>query len=37
VSSDARTLETIYSGSGWLDPADLDPDQNTTYLKYRLQ
>ena len=37
VSSDEQTLETIGAGAGWLDPADLDPDQNTSYAKYRRQ
>ena len=37
VSSDGQTLEFVWAGTGWPNPADLDPDQNTTYVKYRRQ
>jgi hypothetical protein len=37
ISSDEQTLESIGTGTGWPNPADLDPDQNTTYVKYRRQ
>jgi hypothetical protein len=37
VSSDGQTLEFVWAGTGWPNPADMDPDHNTTYVKYRRQ
>ncbi len=34
VSADEQTMEGIMSGAGWPNPADMDPDQNTSYAKY---
>lgn len=37
VSSDGQTLEYIWAGSDWPNPAEMDPNLNTTYVKYRRQ
>jgi hypothetical protein len=35
LSPDGNTLETIFGNIGWPTPADMDPNTNTTYAKYR--
>ncbi|MBN1837427.1 MAG: hypothetical protein JW820_16350 [Spirochaetales bacterium] len=35
LSSDGQTLETIFGNVGWPDPAEMVPEKNTTYVKYR--
>jgi hypothetical protein len=35
LSSDRQTLETIFGNLGWPDPAEMDPESNTTYVRYQ--
>jgi len=35
LSDDGKTLETIFGNISWPIPAEMDPDKNTTYAKYR--
>jgi hypothetical protein len=35
ISEDSGTLETISGNVGWPEPAQMDSERNTTYVKYR--
>ena len=35
ISADGRILESIFGNTGWPEPSEMDPESNTTYIKYQ--